>query len=143
VYCTPLAAIALQWFTKTEYVSKVPMANGIGALVVTNRFFSKLPTDLQKILKETGSEAGKKLIQATRDDNDKSIDVLKEKGLKFVFGKEDVDINELYAIRDDAAAELASDGYIPKDVFERTRALLEKYRSKPVAGSMGSSSTGL
>ena len=128
VPCTPLAAIGLQWFTKTEYMTKVPMSNAISALVASNRFFEKLPPDLQAILKETGRVAGDKLIQVTREDNSRSLAVLQKKGLKFVFGEEDVDINELNAIRDAAAAKLAEDGYIPKQVFERTRSLLEEYR---------------
>ena len=30
----PLGAIALQWFTKTSYMSEVPLSNGIGGLLV-------------------------------------------------------------------------------------------------------------
>jgi TRAP-type C4-dicarboxylate transport system substrate-binding protein len=81
VYCTPLAAIAVQWFTKTLYVTQVPMINGIGALVVSNQFFDSLPADLQEILLQTGREAGERLIVATRLDNEKSLGVLKKEGL--------------------------------------------------------------
>ena len=132
VPCTPLAAIGLQWFTKTEYITKVPMSNAISALVATKQFYAKLPPDLQRLLKETGRATGDRLIQVTRQDNDRSLEVLEQKGLKFVFGEENVDLNELITIRDAAAAELARDGYIPKEVFERTRSLLEDYRSKQV-----------
>ncbi len=135
VPCTPLAAIGLQWFTKTEYMTKIPMSNAISALVASNRFFEKLPADLQALLKETGRKAGDRLIQVTREDNSRSLAVLQKKGLKFVFGEEDVDIDELIAIRDGAAVMLAKDGYIPKEVFERTKSLLEEYRSKQVIGA--------
>src|SRR5690606_20717785 len=92
VYCTPLAAIALQWFTKTEYMSSVPMTNGIGGLVVSNKFFDSLPADLQALLQETGREAGERLIAATRVDNAKSLEVLQQEGLKFVMQPGHVDV---------------------------------------------------
>lgn len=129
VYCTPLASIALQWFTKTRYVADLPLTNGIGALVVSNKFFDGLPPDLQKLLAETGHATGEKLIAATRVDNAKSIDVLKQEGLKFVMSPEQTDRQELLRMRDAAAAELTASGYIPKDLYTRTWDHLKQYRA--------------
>ena len=130
VYCTPLASIALQWHTKLKYVTQVPMANGIGALVVSSRFFDKLPPDLQQILRDTGAEASEALITATRQDNATSIEVLKEEGLKFVMPPESLDREAMVDMRDQAAARLTGDSYIPKPLFERTRKLLMEYRAQ-------------
>lgn len=129
VYCTPLASIALQWFTKTQYVADLPLTNGIGSLVVSNKFFDGLPPDLQKLLAETGRDTGEKLIAATRVDNAKSIDVLKQEGLKFVMSPEQTDRQELLRMRDAAAAELTASGYIPKDLYARTWDYLKQYRA--------------
>lgn len=128
VYCTPLAALALQWFTKTDYMTDIPMANGIGALVVSSRFYEDLPDDLRRLLKETGDAAGQRLIAATRADNARSLEVLREEGLQIVLGPQDVDMDEVLAMRDRAAARLADSDYIPQAVFDRTWALLETYR---------------
>ena len=130
VYCTPLASIALQWFTKTQYVADLPLTNGIGALVVSNKFFDGLPPDLQKLLAETGRDTGEKLIAATRIDNAKSIDVLKQEGLKFMMSPEQADRQELLRMRDDAAAELTASGYIPKDLYARTGDYLKQFRAE-------------
>ena len=54
VIAPPLGAIALQWFTKTPYMTEVPMADGIGGLVVSGKFFNRLPKDLQELLLRTG-----------------------------------------------------------------------------------------
>lgn len=129
VYCTPLAAIALQWFTKTEYITSVPMTNGIGGLVVSNKFFDSLPPDLQDLLQETGREAGERLIAATRADNAESLDVLRQEGLKFVMRPDQVDPQELIRMRDDAAAELTASGYIPQALYERTWEQLKALRA--------------
>lgn len=129
VYCTPLASIALQWFTKTRYVADLPLTNGIGALVVSNKFFDGLPPDLQQLLAETGRETGENLITATRVDNEKSLDVLKQEGLKFVMSPEQTDRQELLRMRDEAAAELTASGYIPKELYARTTDYLQQFRA--------------
>ena len=129
VYCTPLAAIALQWFTKTRYVSSISLTNGMGALVVSQRFFDRLPPDLQTLLRETGAAAGERLIQATRKDNEKSLDELRERGLQFVEPGAGMSPPELLELRDRAAAELIDSNYIPAPVFDKTRRLLEEYRA--------------
>lgn len=129
VYCPPLGAIALQWFTKTRYVSEVPLTNGMGGLIVSRRFFDKLPADLQTILHKTGREAGEKLVAATRIDNAKSLDELKQRGLEFIPPGEGMSEPELQELRDRAAADLIKSNYIPSSVFEKTRTLLENFRS--------------
>ncbi len=125
----PLAAIAMQWFTKTSYVTNTPMFDAIGALLVDERFFRKLPPDLQKLLKTTGTAVGEHLIAETRKDNDKSIEILKQNGFKFTMNPGDVDEAELYDMRDKAAALLAKSGYIPQAMFDRTNKLLDEYRA--------------
>lgn len=130
VYSTPLGSIAMQWFNKTTYVTDIPMANGIGAVIVTKKFFTSLPKDLQQLLKSTGHAAGERLVAAARTDNEKSIAVLKQHGLQFLMQEKDVDPAELLKIRDQAAQVLAKSGYIPQPVFDRVRVLLDEYRRK-------------
>ena len=129
VYAPPLGAIALQWFTKTQYISSVPMTNGMGGLIVSKKFYDKLPADLQALLNATGEAAGEKLIAATRIDNALSVDTLKERGLQFIEPDEGMSEQVLAKVRDRAAAELVASDYIPGPVFDKTRKLLEQYRS--------------
>ncbi|RMG30360.1 MAG: ABC transporter substrate-binding protein [Gammaproteobacteria bacterium] len=129
VYCTPLAAIALQWFTQVHYVSRLRMANAIGAIVVSERAFRRLPGDLQALLRETGRAAGERLIQATRRDNEKSLQVLEEEGLEFVLPPETVHTANLERMRDQALDRLMRSGYLPEDLVRRTRALLAEIRA--------------
>ena len=125
----PLGAIALQWFSKTPYMTNIPVMNGIGGLLVTRKFFEGLPADLQKLLLQTGEEAGKRLLVETRRDNEKSLKVLKEHGVTFTNEWKDSDA-VLYDLRDRAAAALAKDGYIPGELYARTRQELEDYRAR-------------
>jgi TRAP-type C4-dicarboxylate transport system substrate-binding protein len=133
VYAPPLGAIALQWFAKTKYITNVPMANGIGSLVVTRRFYQNLPQDLQKLLKRTGRETGEKLIAATRRDNLESMQLLQSRGLVLVEGEDDLKSGEIKRISDQAAEQLMDDGYIPGATVRQVREWLAEYRARPVA----------
>jgi TRAP-type C4-dicarboxylate transport system substrate-binding protein len=129
VYAPPLGAIALQWFTKTKYVSKIPLTNGMGGLIISKRFYDRLPADLQTLLLETGQSTGEKLIAATRSDNQESITTLKQRGLEFIDPGPGMSEEVLLDLRDRAAADLIASDYIPSSVFNKTRRLLEQYRA--------------
>ena len=129
VYTPPLGAIALQWFTKTKYITDVPMANGIGSLVVSRRFFQNLPQDLQKLLKRTGEETGEKLIAATRKDNIAALETLQEKGMELVMDTDELESSaEVAAITTRAAQILMNNGYIPRALVDKVNFWLHEYR---------------
>jgi TRAP-type C4-dicarboxylate transport system substrate-binding protein len=131
VYAPPLGAIALQWFAKTKYITNVPMANGIGSLVVSRRFYQDLPQDLQKLLKRTGRETGEKLIAATRRDNKESMQLLQSRGLVLVEGEEDLKSGEIKRISEQAAEQLIDDGYIPNATVRQVKEWIAEYRARP------------
>ena len=124
----PLGAIALQWFTKTPYMTNIPVMDGIGGLIVSRKFFDGLPKDLQQLLRRTGEEAGARLLVETRRDNEKSLAVLKQHGITFTSEWKDKD-SYLFDLRDRAAAMLAKDGYIPAPLYEKARKSLNDYRA--------------
>ena len=123
----PLGAIALQWFTKTPYMTNIPVMDGIGGLLVSGKFFDALPKDLQELLRRTGEETGDRLLTETRRDNEKSLAVLKQNGVTITTEWKDKD-SDMFAIRDRAAADLAKSGYIPADLYERAKKALVDYR---------------
>jgi TRAP-type C4-dicarboxylate transport system substrate-binding protein len=125
----PLGAIALQWFTKTPYMTNIPVMDGIGGLIVSRKFFDHLPKDLQELLRRTGEEAGDRLLVETRRDNEKSLTVLKQHGITFTSEWKDKD-SDMYDLRDRAAAVLAKNGYIPTNIYERARQALTEYRAR-------------
>ena len=126
----PLGAIAFQWFTKTPYMSEVPLSNGIGGLLVARAYFDKLPPDLQALLQRTGKQISARLITETRRDNEKSLLVLRNNGVKTTLAWKDVDEKELYALRDRAAADLIRSGYLPGELFGRVSKAIIAVRSK-------------
>ena len=129
VFNSPFGALAMQWHTKVKYASILPATNAIGSLVVSRRFYDKLPADLQQLLKSTGKIVGDKINALSRRDNHKSIELLKQSGIQFMWDWNEKEKQEMLDIRDQAAGILANSNYIPEKYFERTRRLLKEYRS--------------
>ncbi len=143
VYNSAFGALTMQWHTKLSYATNVSMTNAIGSLVVSNRFFKKLPEDLQQLLKTTGKKAGQSINEVTRRDNEQSIILLKESGLTFMWDWNEREKQEMLAIRDKAAEELIKSDYISNKMFKRTKTMLEEFRTNLDSTSSSSKSYGI
>jgi TRAP-type C4-dicarboxylate transport system substrate-binding protein len=84
VYGPPLGVIALQWFTKVKYMTKLDLANSTGGMLITKSYYDKLPPDLQKILKDTAQKYGNILVQKIRAENQQSIGALQKSGIQII-----------------------------------------------------------
>ena len=130
VFNSPFGALAMQWHTKVKYASILPATNAIGSLVVSNKFFNKLPDNLKQLLRSTGKIVGEKINFVSRRDNSKSIELLKQSGIEFMWDWNENEMKEMLRIRDMAAIKLADINYIPADYFLRTRKMLQTYRTQ-------------
>jgi len=81
VYAPPLAAIALQWFTQTKYITDLKLADSTGGILITKRGLDMLSPADRKILRSTARRYSKLLTEKARADNDKSFDTLVNSGL--------------------------------------------------------------
>lgn len=134
VYNSPFGALALQWHTKLNYATHVPMTNAIGSLVVSTQFFRQLPDDLQQLLKKTGWKTGQAINTIARRDNRESIELLKKSGIEFMWKWNDQEQAALLSIRDRAARQLVEQNYIPEDYFQRSKQLLNRFRAREDSG---------
>jgi len=128
VVSTPLASIALQWAGKTPYMSMQPMATGIGAVVVSSKFYAALPADLQALLKGTGGPLSQKLIADTRRDDLKSLSVLAKRTQKLA-GLQKIDLVEQTALTRKTVAALEAKHYLSAELNRQVDAALAGYRS--------------
>jgi TRAP-type C4-dicarboxylate transport system substrate-binding protein len=89
VYSTPYMSIALQWYTKVKYMVDVPLADAAGAVLISKKYFDALPKDFQEILLRNGRIYMAKLTELNRQDNKRSIDELKKRGITITTATED------------------------------------------------------
>ena len=59
----------------------VPITDASGALLISKKYFDSLPKDLHEILLRNGKKYMRKLVELTREENQKAIETLKKNGI--------------------------------------------------------------
>lgn len=126
VYVSPLGAVSLQWFTKVKYMLDMPLANAVGAILMTKKYYDSLSPDLQIVLKDTFRSHMERLTQLTRKDNNESIEVIKESGVK-VLSVDNEAIKE-FEQANRKACEIAAKNLFPAKLIENITAEIKEYR---------------
>ncbi len=127
VYISPLGAIAMQWFTKVKYMSGMPIADAMGGILITKRFYDKLPADLQLILKETVSRHMVRLIDLTRKDNNESIEIMKKRGIKVVPVPDEIEMKRFLKTGEEVRNKLVNNLY-SREVLNEVLKAIDEYR---------------
>ena len=83
-YASPLAAVALQWYTKARYSTSLPMAYAIGATVVRKSAWDKLSPEDRKVADKIFKISAQKLVKAVRKDNDRAFKAITRAGIKVI-----------------------------------------------------------
>lgn len=121
------AAVALQWFKHANHMTNIRWTLLVGATVVTQKAWQKVPAELRPELIEAARAAGERLRTQTRQSSPKDIAAMQQRGL---------DVVEVDAATQMKWEKLVEDAYprirgtvIPADAFDEARRLLEEYRS--------------
>ncbi|MCU7904889.1 MAG: TRAP transporter substrate-binding protein DctP [Candidatus Thiodiazotropha sp. (ex Epidulcina cf. delphinae)] len=81
----PIGAIALQWHTRVNYLTQVPLAYLYAALVVQEKAFMKLSKADQALVKQTLEATFISINRKNRKDNIQALAALKRQGIEFVY----------------------------------------------------------
>jgi TRAP-type C4-dicarboxylate transport system substrate-binding protein len=104
-YSSPLAAVALQWYSKIKFMTSMPMSFAIGATVVSLDAYKKVSPEDAKAIEDISRANAKKLRKVIRKANEDAKGTMSRKGVTVVqtpiamvddFGKQAMEIwNEL------------------------------------------------
>jgi TRAP-type C4-dicarboxylate transport system substrate-binding protein len=83
-YSSPVAAVALQWYTKVKYMTSMPMSFAIGATVVSLDALKKISPEDQKTVEEISRVQSKKLRKVIRKANEDARSTMVRKGVQIV-----------------------------------------------------------
>jgi TRAP-type C4-dicarboxylate transport system substrate-binding protein len=83
-YSSPLAAVALQWYTKVKYMTSMPFSFAIGATVVSVDAYKKLPAEDAKIVEDISRANARKLRKVIRKANEDAKGTMARKGVTIV-----------------------------------------------------------
>lgn len=98
VYASPMGALALQWYTKVNYMSELRMANATGGVLMTKKMFDRLPDRHKKSVRDISQRYLKQLVQKIQEDNNQSIIIMKQNGLKITPLPDAAELEKFYAV---------------------------------------------
>ncbi len=127
VYTSPLAMIALQWFTKINYMMEVALADAAGAVLISKRMFDKIPENYQQVLMDSSKKYFAKLMKLSREENQKSIETLKKNGVEIVPAPSQGQMQKFYQAGREARRMLVPDLY-SMELVEEVEKALEGFR---------------
>ncbi len=133
----PVGAVILQWYTKTGFVTNLPLSYTLGVLAIDKAALQGVSAADQAVIREVMSALYARLDAQNRLDNAKAEQALRANGLKFI----EPNVAEVPEWR--AAVSAAMDGMAAKGAFSaellaEVRRHLQDYRkSRPAARVTG------
>jgi TRAP-type C4-dicarboxylate transport system substrate-binding protein len=96
VYVSPLACVALQWHTKVKYMLDFPLANSNGAVLLSKKQFMKISPEDQEVLRRLSRKYFGEMTRLSREDNQKSLDLIRQAGITFTHLKDETQKEYFY-----------------------------------------------
>lgn len=122
-------SIAMQWFTKTNYISDIPFAYAYGAFVLDRPTFSKLPPQLATLMRQAARKHFDILLAETRRSNEESLQVLKQNGVHLVTPVAGTK-SELEEFRRRAVTKMIGDSFSSEIYTALTKALTDQRKGR-------------
>ena len=127
VAVSPIGAIALQWHTRVDYLTDIPLMYFCGVMSLSGKSFSKLSAEDQGIVREVFGKAFELIEARNRSDNVKAFDALMNQGVEPV-ALTDAEINAWLAMQQPAEQMMQSEGQLSTAALERIKALVREFR---------------
>ncbi len=124
IYAPPLGALALQWYSSINYMLDLPLVHSTGAVLISSKYFGKLPQDLSTLLANSTTEAMEKLTLEMREQNIEAIKVIQESGVTIVPPPTGKDLEDFLIIHDQVSQKLTGKVY-PKEILDKIDNLLK------------------
>jgi TRAP-type C4-dicarboxylate transport system substrate-binding protein len=83
-YGSPLAAVALQWYSKVKFMTSMPMSFAIGATVVSVEAYKKLSAEDAKIVEDISRANARRLRKVIRKSNEDAKGTMSRKGVTVI-----------------------------------------------------------
>jgi TRAP-type C4-dicarboxylate transport system substrate-binding protein len=128
VYASPLAVVALQWFTKVQYMMEIPLVDAAGAMLISKKMYNKIPEEYQKILKSLSQKYMTELTRLSREENNSAIETLKQNEIKIIPQPDSEILKSYYKIGVSARQSLVGEFY-SQDLLDSVESVLKEFRA--------------
>lgn len=83
-YASPAGAVSLQWFTRVNYMTDLPLTHSMGGVVISQHFLDRVSSHDRATTLRLFDRHLRELEPVTREEADQSLGVLQEEGLQFI-----------------------------------------------------------
>lgn len=133
VYSSPLACVALQWFTRVKFMSDIPVTHGVSAVVVSRKALDGVSDADMAVIREVSRRHLAELTARTRVQNNEAIEEIKKEGVQMV--AVDAATRKEFADRGRAAWADGVGTLYSQELLDRVKGMLAEYRKTHGAGS--------
>ena len=130
VYAPPLGALALQWHTQVQYMTALPLAHATGVVLISNKYFKKIPVELAELLKEELELTMANLSSDLDEQAQQAIRLIQESGIHLTPLPPQQELDKFYKVHSQVAKKLAGKQY-PQELLDRVYRVLDRSRKTP------------
>jgi TRAP-type C4-dicarboxylate transport system substrate-binding protein len=127
VYASPLACVALQWYSRVKYMSDMPITHGISAVVVSKKSIAAVSEADLAIVREVAQKHLGDLTAKTRTQNNEAIAEIKKEGVQVV--AVDAAARKEFTERGRAAWSDGVGTLYSQELLDRVKKILADYRA--------------
>jgi TRAP-type transport system periplasmic protein len=127
VYASPLACVALQWYSRVKYMSDVPVTHGVSAVVVSKKSLAGVSDADLAVIKDVSRQHLADLTAKTRVQNNEAIEEIKKEGVQVV--AVDAAARKEFTDRGRAAWSEGVGTLYTQDLLDRMKKMLADYRA--------------
>jgi TRAP-type C4-dicarboxylate transport system substrate-binding protein len=124
----PLYVMLEQWFGLATYMTEVKWAPLVGATVLSNRAWERIPASMRPQLLEAARTAGERLLPEIRKLNEEAVPAMTKRGLKVVH-PDAAALSGWLSEAKEAYPKLRG-RYVPADLFDQVERLRNEFRSQ-------------
>ncbi len=125
-YASPYGGAVLQWHTRIDHVSQMPVANAAGAILISRERFDRLDDRQQRILLELCGKYARRITLDSRRENSRTLELFQQEGITLDPPPGGVERQRLLDAARAVQAELAGEMYDPELFGKVQRALSEQ-----------------
>ena len=123
----PVAALTLQWYSRVDYVTDLPLLYTYGLLAIHKRHFDRLAEDDQAVVRRVLESAFDTIDRDSREQNKDAFQAVRNQGLELV-APSDEQRAEWKRYADKATNELVEEGELSRDMLDRLHRILKAHR---------------
>ena len=123
----PVVALALQWHTKINYITRVPVLYAMGFLAIDSKMINRINTDDRRVLNEVISRIYSEVDSNSQQDSENAYEALSKIGIQEIQFDGD-EYQKLTDLLEEPTKKMANDGFYSLELFNEIKMYIDDFR---------------